>query len=92
MVDRDLQRSWQVTTQHLETAKQRLGARLSAESLLPYEDFLSHNELELAFDELESIGCTVDCEHGFWAELLAAAENMSLQEHADRCRQRLVAG
>lgn len=54
-----------------------------------YEDWLSHNELELAFDELEGIGDEIDFSHAFWSEMLAAAENMSLLKHAERCSLRL---
>ncbi len=60
--------------------------------LLNYEEWLSHNELELAFDELEGIGQEIDCEQRFWFELLAAALEMSLPKHAERCRQRLSGG
>jgi hypothetical protein len=81
MASDELQRSWQITRQHLDAARSQLPKE--------YEDWLAHNELELAFDELEGIGLEVTCNHAFWSELLAAAENMSLPEHAERCRQQL---
>jgi hypothetical protein len=96
MASKDLQRIWQVVRKHLEAAREQLPAELPRHlkcgPLLHYEDCLSHNELELAFDELEGIGHEVDCKQAFWSELLAAAENMSLPKHAERCRQRLAGG
>jgi hypothetical protein len=90
----ELQRSWQITTQHLEAAKHNLPEELpnwvKSGPLLQYEEWLSHNELELAFDELEEIGHEIHCNQVFWSELLAAAENMRLLGHAERCRQQLV--
>jgi hypothetical protein len=57
--------------------------------LPPNNDYLDHNELELAFDELESIGDEAHAAAPFWAELAQAAENMGLTQHAARCRQRV---
>jgi hypothetical protein len=85
MSHKDLERSWVITRQHLNTAK----LELPTERLAGYEDWLSHNELELAFDELEAIGNEATRSKTFWSELLAAAKNMRLQDHADRCRKKL---
>ena len=95
MAGKTLEESWRSTTRHLESARVHLPLDLPAhvefESLVRYEEWLSHNELELAFDELEGIGVEVDCRQStFWSELLAAAEEMSLPKHAERCRQRLL--
>jgi hypothetical protein len=94
MADKNLEQSWRITEQHLEAARQHLLLYLPAdvkpESLLNYEEWLSHNELELAFDELEHIGLEVQCKQsGFWSELQAAAEEMTLREHTERCKERL---
>ena len=61
----DLQQSWDITRRHLERARQFLppSSKEAAEdgSLTTFEDFLSHNELGLAFDELEMIGTDNPC-------------------------------
>ena len=53
-----------------------------------YKEFLSHNEFELALDELEGLGPNNPVTEEFWAQLLAAAEEMGLRLHAMRYRQR----
>jgi hypothetical protein len=82
---KNLERSWEVARQHLNAAK----SELPTERLAGYEDWLSHNELELAFDELEAIGNEAARSRTFWSELLAAAKNMRLRDRADRCRKKL---
>lgn len=57
-------------------------------SLQRYEEWLDQNELELAFDELDGLGCQNNCGHGFWVELQAAAENMGLVEKATECQEK----
>lgn len=89
----NLQESWETTRLHLEKARHLIPHPLKGSSegggLAEFEDFLSHNELGLAFDELELIGVENPCPPGFWREMLAAAENMQLFEQAKRCRARL---
>ena len=88
----DLQESWDITRRHLERARHLLAdsSKKEAEgSLTAFEEFLSHNELELARDELEMIGMGQPCPPEFWREMLAAAENMQLFEKAKRCRAKL---
>ena len=88
-----LEESWDLTRHHLEKARGLLPTLLREDpdggSLSEYEDFLSHNELGLAFDELEMIGMENPCPPEFWKEMVAAAENMKLKEQADRCRAKL---
>jgi hypothetical protein len=90
----DLEHSWRVTRQHLEAARGDLPLQLplldEGWSIRRYEEWLSHNELELALDELEGIGHWIGCGAGFWTKLLAAAESMTLTDHAARCRRKLA--
>ncbi len=90
----DLQGSWDITRRHLEGARQLLPPSSSegseGGSLTAFEDFLSHNELGLAFDELEMIGMDKPCPPEFWRGMLAAAESMHLPEQAERCRAKLI--
>ena len=89
----NLRKSWEVTRLHLERARNllplALRERAEGGSLAEFEDFLSQNELGLAFDELELIGVENPCPPEFWREMLFAAENMQLFEQAERCRARL---
>lgn len=88
-----LNRSWRVTRNHLAAARDRIPNATPASdegySLANYNEWLSHNELELAFDELEGLGDEHEFGHQFWSSLLAAAENMKLEDHANRCRIKL---
>ena len=55
-------------------------------------EFLHQSEFELALEELEGLG---ESNRGyaeeslFWSELILAAEQMKLPDHAERCRARL---
>lgn len=89
----NLQESWDMTRHHLERARHLLPPSTKGDSdggsLTEFEDFLSHNEMGLAFDELEMIGVGNPCPPEFWREMLAAAESMHLIEQAERCRAKL---
>jgi hypothetical protein len=93
-VSMNLRESWNVTCSHLERARTLLPSDLSVDpdvgSLERYHEWMEHNELELAFNELEGLGEINECPQAFWQELLAAAENMQLDRHAQRCRTKLV--
>jgi len=94
MERRQREQSWAVTRGHLDNARHLLPERLRDSdegwSLERYEEWLAHNELELALEELEGLGDENDAPTAFWAELLAAAENMGLAQHVERCKQRLA--
>ena len=52
------------------------------------QQYLDHNELELALDEREHLGEHASAPIEFWAELRSAAEEMRLAGHYERiCRQ-----
>lgn len=89
----ELIQSWQRTRAHLATAFAMLSAVQGAETLhgciRGYLEFLEHNELELALDELELLGEEnfVPCD--YWAALAEAAAEMKLMEHTKRYRKRV---
>ena len=86
-----LRESWARTEKYLRAARAQISADVavqSRESLASYEQWLKHNELELALDDLESSNPQGTPE--FWRNLLAAAENMQLADHAARYRKRLA--
>jgi hypothetical protein len=43
-----------------------------------FEEYLEHNEHELALDTLQELGELVSPRGGFWKDLMRAAENMEL--------------
>lgn len=84
------------TLRHLAAARYHLPVELNqgnfpqTEQL--YQEYLHHTEFGLALDQLEFLGE----QHAgdafqplFWTELLLAAENMDLTEHATRYRKQL---
>jgi hypothetical protein len=85
MKRKDIEKSWRLTTRHLNAAR----LELKQHNLHNYDEWLAHNELELAFDELENIGNGGPVSRKFWLEMLAAAESMKLQDHMARCRMKL---
>lgn len=89
-----LRESWARTRHHLEAARSELPPRAGVESIVQahlerLDEWLANNELELALDELASLDPLVECPPAFWQELLLAAENRWLQEHAAVFRGRL---
>jgi hypothetical protein len=92
---RELQDGWETTTRHLVAARDVLSAAGLDESgsasvaIRDYEEFLNHNELELALDSLE---VAVDQSHPpseFWRHLLNAARNMGLAARAERIEKEI---
>ena len=58
-----------------------------ARTIQSYEEYLDHNELELALDMLEEVSEIVFCGSLFWEHLAQAAEQMRLVERARVFRQ-----
>jgi hypothetical protein len=78
----DLHRSWAQTSEHLKAA-QALLPPITLEdpeigTLARFNEWLDHNELELALDELVGLGELNQAEIPYWQRLVAAAENMGL--------------
>ena len=84
----NLEESWNITRHHLGNARNLLPASVKENvefgTLERLEEWLFHNELELALDEIEGLGELNDSPAKFWEALLAAAENMNLQLHVAR--------
>jgi hypothetical protein len=89
----NLEESWNITRQHLEAARSLLPSDLEEDAefgiLKRFDEWLYHNELELALDELEGLGELNGCTTAYWKELLAAAENMKLQKQGVRYKAKL---
>ncbi len=84
---------WKDVTARLEGARALLPAAAVAgpegASIGSYREFMEHNELELALDELELLGDANPVPDDFWRGLLAAAELMKLDRRAQRISSRL---
>ena len=89
----ELELVWIKVRAHLEAAVGHLPepprSRDRAGSLEGYREFLAHNELGLAFDELELLGTANDVPDAYWRELAAAALLMKLDSRAELCRSRI---
>ncbi|WP_170156899.1 hypothetical protein [Roseimicrobium gellanilyticum] len=80
--------SWKRISTHLEEARRHLPAQpLSGEEggrIESYTEFLDHNELELALDELEMLASANTVTESFWTSMHAAACEMGLSLRAER--------
>jgi hypothetical protein len=89
---KDLEKSWRQTKSHVEAAREQHPEDVADSevgwSIQKYEEWLAHNELGLAFDELEGLGNGNNFGRGFWLELHGAAENMGLLDKATRCQEK----
>ena len=82
----ELLESWHCTRTHLDKAQALLG--VGRQQMEQVQQYLDHNELELALDGLEHLGVHASAPVEFWAELRSAAEEMRLADHYERiCRQ-----
>jgi hypothetical protein len=83
----DLKQSWALTTDDLRQAASHLHG---IDRLAEFEDYLSHNELQLAADVLRDIADERELSaKAFWESLLAAYVRMGLTNDVDRCKLRL---
>jgi hypothetical protein len=84
---RDLKDTWARTTAHLRRASTLVEGR---GDLALFDEYLDHNELELATDVLAEVGDDLgDLEPPFWDALKSAYEDMGLTAKATRCRFRI---
>ncbi len=78
----NFEKSWAITRKHLEKARSFLPTYPIqtdiTESIEAYQDFIDHNEFELAMGQLEGLGEVHPCPKAFWKELKLAAQNMGL--------------
>ena len=88
---RELEESWARTTGYLLTALACMSSPVPLcgdrdERVQKFREWLAHNELELALDELEALGDRLRVRGAFWEHLLLAATEMKLDESAQRLR------
>lgn len=96
MASPELQERWRKTMEYLRDSRAHLSEAaegICADEIAEFEDYLSHNELELALDSLESAVFKSGLESLRVLELLiAAAESIGLQQHAARYRSVIERG
>lgn len=93
MVSEELKASLAVTLRHLAASRfyvpEHLPSKDAEECWAQAQEFLHHNELGLALDELQALGELCSAPKEFWVELFLAAENMGLAEQVSLLQQRL---
>jgi hypothetical protein len=93
MARAELEKNWAATVWHLEAARELIVASAApgadGGTLAQYQDYLEHNELELALDELADVGVANSPPVEFWRKLCQAAENMELTEHVAKFERKL---
>ena len=83
---------WKKATSHLENAFRLLPENFkegNTETATSFKDFIGHNELELAIEQLEGLGEQNSCKPEFWEQLIIAAENMDLQKSVEYYKTKL---
>ena len=82
MPDPKLIRSWEITRTHLYRAllelPETIADKEARDALAWYHDYLDHNELGLAFEQLYHVGAMTLVPEEFWRHLRLAADNMGL--------------
>jgi hypothetical protein len=96
MTDPRLWKIWGIAEANLKDARRFLldTAPLAAEdtaSLANFDEYLAHNELGLALEEIADIGSKYACAAAFWKRLEAAAEAMERRDSALLYRERFHA-
>lgn len=76
-MDERLLKQWEVTRRLLQTAASEIASPVH---LQEFDDYLSHNDLELALDILEAGAAEQRVSGDFWWHMKKAAEVMGLTE------------
>ena len=81
------QKQWNETAVLLKKARTYLDINNSSVDIIndnEFNEYLKHNELELAIDEIEAMSDSFEVPKEFWQCLLKAADCMNLKEHSKR--------
>ena len=84
-MDARLQKRWKVLNSLMGEAATQIAER---SKLFRYEQYLSHNEFELALDELEAAGEEAKIDAHFWWLLKKSAQVMDLKAHRLRFQRK----
>lgn len=81
--------NWKRTKEFLLKAKSFISINLLDEddvkTLEYFDEFLDHNELGLAYEQLIYLSETVNFPVQFWKEMLLAAKEMKMEDEIKRC-------
>lgn len=89
-----LEKQWALTAAELDAARSLIASQGGindevARYLEQYEEYLEHNELELALDMLEEAGEVLPLPEAFWRRMMKAAEIMGLSDRFDGYREKI---
>lgn len=83
-----LEESWKVTIKHLKDGRALLPEEMFLEEAKvfgqEFNEYIEHNELELAMNSLDDLGLLSNAPNMFWHHLELAALNMGLTSEAKR--------
>ena len=85
MASDDLLASWERTRGHLARAWVKLPIGVDTDQ---FQEYLDHNELELAMEALARLGETVQATPSLWEALADAANEMELSQKASAFKKR----
>jgi len=83
-----LVKQWEVVAGLLAEAASQVS---SLDGYSQYQEYVGHNEFELALNVLEDLGEQASVNAAFWQSLKKAAEVMGLQSHYTALRQKVRA-
>jgi hypothetical protein len=91
MADRALRELWKAVRQDFDRAIQLLPSPVIEEdgSVARLIEWLDHNELGLALDELEALGDVNQVPPDYWRLLATAAQRMGLLNQCERLKNHL---
>ena len=96
-MDIELAKRWRSTEAVMERARSALPEPQDqirnefGQAIAEYQDFLSHNELGLAFDSLIAAADLVPSRGAVWRDLIRAAEFMQLSDRIPELEKRFAA-
>ena len=93
MASHELIELWKTIDADLRRARETMPAHAGSESVVrDYQEFLDHNELELACDMLEAYSEKHPVSRAFWLALRDASVKMQLHDRAARYEARATSG
>ncbi len=85
-------KQWRVTSALLQRARRAIqdSSEQFAKFAKEFDEYIQHNELELAMDMLQEMSELASCRGGFWRDLERAAKTMGLEHRAKYFRSRFM--
>lgn len=85
MTNPELIKQWKITAEWIREAKSILvlDPVAAKDRLATFEEYLAHNELELALEELAELANSSRQSRRFWDLMVQVAKSMKLEERAE---------